>query len=98
MNFRFSEREEALLALGARVNDLAWKIERQDDVLDILRRHLNKLQDGNLAPMLESSAVIVELRRIADALEALTKSIDGVQEANVYGQWCIRTMPFGGDS
>lgn len=60
--------EEALLALGARVNDLAWKIERQDDVLDILRRHLNKLQDANIAPMLESSAVIVQLTRIADAM------------------------------
>lgn len=84
------------------VNNTVAQLEGMADTfataIESMSNRLNRIQDTNLAPMLESSAVIVELWGIRSALEALTKSIDGVQEANVYGQWCIRTMPFGGDS
>lgn len=94
-----------ILKLAQQVAEMDHRLSMQEDgvanICNELSGHterLNRIQDANLAPMLESSAVIVQLTRIADALEALTKSIDGVQEANVYGQWCVRTMPFGGDS
>jgi len=49
--------EDVILTLAGQVDDL--------------RRRIDKLQDANLAPVLESSALLVELWRIADALETL---------------------------
>ena len=65
--------EAAILALAGQVADLERTVEanRVESVnRDLgLGRRVNKLQDAHLAPALEGSAVVVELRRIANFLE-----------------------------
>lgn len=47
-------------------------VGREIPRIDDLERRVDALQDANLAPLLVVSAVMIELRRIADALEALS--------------------------
>ena len=43
--------------------------------VDDMRHRLDRIQDANLGPVLESSALLVELRRIADTLEDLRSDV-----------------------
>ena len=79
--------EERVAELEALVSNCESRLDTQSQLnrvrAEIFTARLNKLQDANLAPMLESSAVIVELRRIADAQERQASALEWI--ANGFG-------------
>lgn len=76
--------KDVILTLAGQVQDLQDQQEAAAELhletVAALSRRIDKLQDANLAPVLEASAVVVELRRIADTLEDLAD-----KQADAYG-------------
>lgn len=71
-------RRTDLAVLNAKTDALAVRVADIEDKLEVLAASqvtpadVARLQDQQLAPALASSAVLVDLRRIADALETLS--------------------------
>lgn len=98
--------EDVVLTLAGQVDDLRRRMDEMKELhlqaVNVLQIHdqelsqrIDKLQDANLASVLESSALLVDLRRIADALETLSSCVS----VSTYGtKHLVVGDIYGGDS
>lgn len=63
------------LSMDELTQAIAVFVGREIPRIDSLEKRVDALQDANLAPLLEASAVLVEIRRLADALEVLAEDV-----------------------